>query len=358
MPDRIRAAPDGTTYGVAIGGPYRTLGALAAEVERNGFGAVWVAETGQDAIIQAAVAIQATSTITVGTNIALAFPRSPTVTAMQAWDLDDVSGGRFAIGLGSQVKRIVEERFSSAFDRPALRMAEYVQAMRAVWEMERGTPASFEGELYRVVRPGLTGLGNAIDRTPPPVLVAAVGPLMIRTAATHADGILGHPFTCERYLVDDVLPRVDAALTEADRSRADFRLCQGVIVSVSDDRNVARDEARAQLGFYATTPNYRPVLAAHGDEGLSPTLGRVWRRTRGDAQALAAEISDEVLDRYAVAGTAEEVAERLDTIARHVDHVILGGAWYGVTPSRMADNLAGIIATFGASGGSSSAGQR
>lgn len=335
------------TLGVAIGGPYATLGALAGQVERHGFSTVWVAETGQDAMIQAAVAIQATSTIAVGTNIALAFPRSPTVTAMQAWDLDEVSGGRFVVGLGSQVKRIVEERFSAAFDRPAKRMAEYVQAMRAVWAMERGQDVRFEGDIYRVLRPGLTGLGRSTERTPPPLMVAAVGPLMTRVAATHADGILGHPFTSERYLTDAVLPRIDEALATAGRDRAALRVCQGVIVSIAEDRQVARDEARAQLGFYATTPNYLPVLAAHGDEDLSRTLRRVWRRTSGDPRALASEISDEVLDRYAAAGTPDEVAERVEVIARHVDHVILGGAWYRVPVARMAENLWAILTTFG-----------
>ncbi|MEX2561771.1 MAG: TIGR03617 family F420-dependent LLM class oxidoreductase [Nitriliruptoraceae bacterium] len=335
------------TLGVAIGGPYATLGALAAEVERHGFDTAWVAETSHDAMIQAAVAIQATSTVTVGTNIALAFPRSPTVTAMQAWDLDEISGSRFVVGLGSQVKRIIEERFSADFDRPALRMAEYVQAMHAAWAMERGEDVRFEGEIYRVLRPGLTGLGRSHERQPPPVLVAAVGPLMTRAAATYADGLLGHPFTSERYLTTSVLPRIDQALADASRSRDDFKVCQGVIVAISDDGVTARQEAKQQVGFYGTTPNYRAVFAAHGDDELNLTLRRVWRRTSGDPDALAAEISDDVLDRYAVAGTPDEVADRLEAIARHVDHVILGGAWYRVPMQRMAENLWAIMTTFG-----------
>ena len=171
-----------TGYGVAIGGPYAFLPELARQAEGHGFDAVWVSETGQESIVQATVCLNATERIQVGTNITLAFPRSPTVTAMQAWDLNELSGDRFVLGLGSQVRRIVTDRFSATFDRPAARMAEYVGAMRTVWEMERGNRRPFRGEMYRVIRPGLNGLGTAADRALPRVYVAAVGPLMVRAA--------------------------------------------------------------------------------------------------------------------------------------------------------------------------------
>ncbi|MEY3020573.1 MAG: hypothetical protein RLZZ272_1557 [Actinomycetota bacterium] len=336
-----------TTLGMAIGGPYAFLGPLAEQAEARGFDAVWVSETDRESMIQAAVCVQATSRIEVGTNITLAFPRSPTVTAMQAWDLNELSGERFTVGLGSQVRRIIEERFSAEFDRPAQRMAEYVQAMRAVWRMERGEDVTFEGELYRVLRPGLAGRGRASDRPLPRVHVAAVGPLMTRAAATYADGILGHPFTSERYLVDDVLPRLDEALTEAGRDRAAFRVCQGVILCIAEDREVAVREAKQQIAFYGTTPNYRPVFAAHGDEPLMDRLREVWSSTGQDLDALVAAVPDEAVERYAVAGTPEEARERLALLGRHVDHLILGGAWYRVPMSRMAENLVAILETFG-----------
>jgi probable F420-dependent oxidoreductase len=176
---------------------------------------VWVLEAAQDSIVQASVLAQATERIDIGTNITLAFPRSPTVTAVAAWDLNELSGDRFVLGLGSQVKRIIEERFSAQFDRPARRMREYVEAMRTVWRQERGEDVTFDGEIYHVLRPGLNGLGRATDRTMPRVYVAAVGPLMTGTAAAVADGMLGHPFTSPRYLSQDVIPRVDEALAAA-----------------------------------------------------------------------------------------------------------------------------------------------
>lgn len=340
------------TMGVALGGPYAFLPELARQVESRGFDAAWVSETTQESMIQASVIVQATERIDVGTNITLAFPRSPTVTAMAAWDLNELSGDRFVVGLGSQVKRIIEERFSSDFDRPALRMAEYVQAMRTVWQMERGEDVTFDGEIYRVLRPGLGGVGRAHERSMPRVYVAAVGPLMTKAAAQHADGLLGHPFTSERYLADDVVPRVEAALAEADRDRATFSLCQGVILCIADDREVAVREAKQQIAFYGTTPNYAGVFASYGDERLTDELRRVWKETDRDLDALVAAVPDEAVERYAVAGTPAEVVDRLAEIARHVDHLILGGAWYKVRPERMGENLWAILETFGSAAGS------
>jgi len=335
------------TRGVALGGPYAFLGELAKQVEAKGFDAAWVSETSQSATIQAAVLAQATERIDIGTNITLAFPRSPVVTAMEAWDLNELTGDRFVVGLGSQVRRIVEERFSADFDRPALRMAEYVQAMQTAWRMERGEDVTFDGELYRVLRPGLGGRGRAADRALPRVYVAAVGPLMTRAAATYADGLLGHPFTSQRYLTDEVLPRVEAALADAGRGRDEFTVCQGVILCIADDRAVAIREAKQQIAFYGTTPNYRGVFASYGDEALTDRLRQVWQDTDRDLDALVAAVPDEAVERYAVAGTPDEVRDRLAAIERHVDHVILGGAWYRVPQQRLAENLWAILETFG-----------
>jgi probable F420-dependent oxidoreductase len=335
------------TRGIGLGGPYAFLGELGRQVEAKGFDAVWVSETTQSATIQASVLVQATERVDVGTNITLAFPRSPTVTAMEAWDLNELSGDRFVVGLGSQVKRIIEERFSADFDRPAKRMAEYVQAMQTVWRMERGEDVTFDGDIYRVLRPGLGGKGKAADRKLPRTYVAAVGPLMTRAAASYADGILGHPFTSDRYLTDDVLPRIDEALAEAGRDRSSFTVAQGVILCIADDREVAVREAKQQIAFYGTTPNYQGVFASYGDEELTGRLRQVWKDTGQDLDALVAAVPDEAVERYAVAGTPDEVTDKLADIERHVDHLILGGAWYKVPPQRLGENLWAILETFG-----------
>ena len=342
--------------GVAIGGPYAFLGELAKQVEQHGFDAAWVAETTQESIVQASVALQATTSIEVGTNITLAFPRSPTITAMQAWDLNELSGDRFTVGLGSQVKRIIEERFSADFDQPAKRMGEYVQAMQAVWRMERGEDVTFDGDIYQVLRPGLGGKGRAKDRALPRVQVAAVGPLMTKAAATYADGILGHPFTSDRYIAQDVLPRIDDALSEAGRDPADFRVCQGMILCISDDPEVAIREAKQQIAFYGTTPNYQPVFDSYGDSELTDQLRVVFKRDPADIDALVAAVPDEAVERYAIAGTPDDVKDRMADFEATVSgtgggigvgHLVLGGAWYRVPRERMAENLWAILQTFG-----------
>jgi len=339
--------PARVSLGLAVGGPYAALPDLGRQAESHGFDTIWVSETDHESMVQATVLATATTRIDIGTNITLAFPRSPTVTAMQAWDLNEVSGDRFVVGLGSQVRRVVTDRYSAAFDRPAARMGEYVQAMKTVWNMERGQRAPFRGELYRVMRPGLNGLGAATGRELPRVYVAAVGPLMTATAATYADGLLGHPFTSPAYVRNQVTPRLEEALAAAGRPRGAFTLAQGVILCIAENREVAIKEAKQQVGFYGTTPNYAPVFAANGEAHLTEDLGRVFADTGGDPDALAAAISDEVLSRYAVAGTPDEVRHRLDDWAGLVDHLILGGAWYRVPQARVAENMQAITETFG-----------
>lgn len=340
--------PHNQVLGLAFKGPYAAIGQAARRAERSGFATFWVSDSAQDSLIQASVAIQATERIDVGTSITLAFPRSPTATAMQAWDLNDLGGERFILGLGSQVRRIIEDRYGAAFDRPALRMEEYVQAMNAVWQMERGEHATFEGDIYRVTRPGLSGMGDAVHRDLPRVYIAAVGPLMTKAAARYADGILGHPFTSLPYLTEHVLPRIEKDLQESGRSRSDFSVCQGVITSISDDRSQAIREAKLQIAFYGTTPNYRAVFDSAGDSGLTEILRDVWKRSAGeDLDALVAAVPDDAVHKYALAGTAEDVADQLQSYIGHADQVILGSTWFRTRPERVAENIERIIEVFG-----------
>ncbi len=336
------------TLGMSIGGPYGILPELAKQVEAHGFDAVWVSETNQESIVQSAILGEATDRVRIGTNITLAFPRSPTITAMAAWDLNVLTGGRFVIGLGSQVRRIIQDRFSAEFDQPAKRMAEYVQAMRTVWAMNRGEDASFEGDIWKVVHPGLGTPFEAPDEDPQ-VFVAAVGPLMTKAAATYADGIHGHPFTAIPYLDEQVLPRIEEALDEADRERDGFTVAQGVIMSIADDRETAVRDAKQQIGFYGTTPNYKGVFESHGDGELTSRLREAWKAD-DRLEALVATVPDEAVERYAVVGTPDEVRDQLAEYERRVDHLVLGPAWYQVAPQRMAENLWAILETFGDDG--------
>ncbi len=338
-----------TEIGITIGGPLTVLPHLATAAEDRGFDSVWVAETSQTAIIQAAVAAQATERVRVGTNIALAFPTAPAAQAMLAWDLAELSGNRFTLGLGSQVRRIVEDRFGVDFRPAAARMREYVQAVRAAWAFHRGEDdAAFEGEHYHVRHPGVTGGGAGRDADITiPIYVAAVGPLMVEAATAAADGILGHPFTSDRYIETVVHERIADGLAAAGRDRSDFTLAQGVMIAVSEDGQQAREWCKQQIAFYGTTPNYKGVFDSYGDGHLTDELRAVFARDKRDVDALRAAVPDEAVDRYAVAGTPDEVRDRFDSMAHLADHWIIGGPWYRMGMEAMGANVMATLEALG-----------
>jgi probable F420-dependent oxidoreductase len=327
--------------GVSVGGDLRHIGETARQAEDAGFESVWVAETARSAFVQAAVVCQATSHVTVGTNIALVFPRSPTLTAMAARDLAELSDGRFILGLGSQVKRVNEQRFGVPFEHPAPKMAEAVQVIRDVLATFEGKPMDHRGRFYSVTMPPFPGAGPAPGGVP--IYVAAVNPLMAEAAGRFGDGVLGHPMTSPHYVRDVLRPAVRRGAEAAGRSPEHVNVSTGVILQVSNDRNQARREAALQIGFYATTRTYRPVLEMHGfDDRLEP-LRRAF--VRKDFASMT-ETAMPLVDALAIAGTAEECRERLAEYEGVVDRIILGGAWVGPSEERVKENHRLILETF------------
>src|SRR5918997_2031431 len=247
------------------------IGPLAKAAEDAGFESCWAAETTHSAFVTASVAIQSTSRIKVGTAIALAFPRSPTITAMEAADLDELSGGRFICGLGSQVKGVNERRFSVTFEHPAPKLREYAGVLRTVWGANRGEDRVFEGRFYNVTMPVFGG-----KRMPPPrdvpVYFAAVGPLMARICGEVADGLLGHPLASPKYLEEVVRPAVAEGAARAGRKADECNLTASPMISISDDVDLARREVKLQIAFYATTRTYTKILELHGRAHLVPDL--------------------------------------------------------------------------------------
>jgi probable F420-dependent oxidoreductase len=327
--------------GVVIGGDLRGLGDLARDVEQRGFESVWVAETARSAFVQAAVACAATSRLTVGTDIALAFTRSPTITAMTARDLAELSGGRFVLGLGTQVKRVNEHRFGVAFEHPAPKMAEVVEVVREVLATFEGKPIEHRGRFYTITMPPFPGAGPAPGELP--IYLAAVNPIMAQTAGRVADGVLGHPMTSATYIREVVRPAIERGETEAGRPRGSVNLSTDVILQISDDPNEARREAALQVGFYATTRTYRPVLELHGFGDRLEPLRRAF--VRQDYAAMV-DVALPMVDALAVAGRPGECKERLSEFDGLADRVILGGAWVGASEERLAANHRAIIETF------------
>jgi len=327
--------------GVALGGDLSGLAARAREVEEAGFESVWVAETARSAYVQAAVACMGTQRITVGTDIALAFPRSPTVTAMVARDLAELSSGRFVLGLGTQVKRINEERFSVPFEHPAPKMAEAVEVVREVLATFGGKPIDHRGRFYTVTMPPFPGAGPA--PAPIPIYLAAVNERMAETAGRCADGVLGHPMTSPRWVGDVLRPAVERGAAASGRDPGAVNVSTGVILQISEDRELARREAAFQVAFYATTRTYRPVLALHGFDHLVEPLREAF--VAGDLATMA-DIAMPMVDSLAVAGTPGECRERIAAFEGLADRVILGGTWIGPAAERLEENHRAMLETF------------
>jgi probable F420-dependent oxidoreductase len=339
------------TLGLGIGGSLDDVASHALMAERQGFESVWVAELTRSATVQAAAAIAATATIAVGTAAALAFPRSPTLTAMEAWDLDELSGGRFLLGLGSQVKRVMEARFAVAFDHPAARLGDYAAAVRAVWSANRGESVTHDGPFYRISMPTFHGPAQP-GRRDVPILFAAVGPVMSRTAGSIADGLLGHPLASPRYLGTVVAPAVAAGLAQAGRPAGACPITAAPIVSIGPDPIAARRAARLQIAFYATTRSYAPILALHDRESIQGELRRAF--VRRDHERMIEIVDDELLDAIAVAGRPDEATDRLSgwrsaaaTAGATVERTVLTAPWYGLDADRQREMVEIIGETFG-----------
>ena len=289
------------------------VGEYCRRAENMGFGAVWSAETRHDPFLPLAVAAATTHRVGLGTAIAIVFARSPMILAHIAWDLQKASGGRFVLGLGSQVKAHNERRFSVPWSAPAPRLREVVAALRAIWTAwQRRAPLDFRGQSYRfdLMTPFFDP--GPIEHPQVPVYLAGVNPQMCRVAGEIADGLHVHSFHSERYLRECVHPAVQEGLNRAGRSRADFTFRASTMVVLGDSAEERKRHARAvkqQIAFYASTRTYQPVLAAHGLEDLVPRLHA--RSLAGDWEGMTDLISDATLDLFAVSGPFEEIGDRI-----------------------------------------------
>lgn len=290
-----------------------TTAACARRAEALGFDALWTSETQHDPFLPLAVAASVTSRIALGTAIALAFVRSPMVTAQIAWDLQAASNGRFILGLGTQVKAHNERRFSVRFESPGPKLREVVRALRAIWDAwQHGTKLDFKGEFYSfdLMTPFFDP--GPIAQPHIPIFTAGVNAYMCRVAGEVCDGLHVHPFHTPKYLREHVRPAVEEGLRRSGRSAAGFTYATAAFVvlgDTEDEQRAAREAVRQQIAFYASTRTYEPVLAAHGWEGLIRELHR--KSVAGDWQGMAALISDEMVDAFAVTGTGDTVAALL-----------------------------------------------
>jgi probable F420-dependent oxidoreductase len=301
--------------GVSLTESLQAAEAAAIAAEADGFDGISVPETRHDPFVTLALAARATRTITLRSEIVVAFARNPMTVAAAANDIQLISEGRFQLGLGSQVRPHIERRFSMPWSHPADRMEEFIGAIRAIWECwAAGTPLAFRGEFYHhtlmsdFFNPGPNPHGN------PSVLLAAVGERMTGVAGRVADGMLCHGFTTEAYLRERTLPALRAARGSLDG----FTLCLPVFAVMGTDpksRAAAERGVRGQIAFYGSTPSYRPVLELHGWADLGDRLNVLSRRQ--EWAQMGDLITDDVLEAFAVSGTPAEVAAAI--VARYGD---------------------------------------
>jgi probable F420-dependent oxidoreductase len=291
----------------------KSIAGDAQRAEAMGYDCMWSSETQHDPFLPLAVAATATSKIKVGTAIAVAFPRSPMILAHTAWDLQHASDGRFILGIGTQVKRHNERRFSVKFESPGPKIREVVLALRAIWDCwQNGTKLDFQGQFYHF--DFMTPFFNPGPIAHPkiPIYMAAVNEHMCRIAGEVCDGLHVHPFNSPKYLREYVQPSVNAGLEASGRRREAFTYYTATFVIVGDsDEDIAKQRraVKEQIAFYASTPAYAPVLAAHGWQELGPRLHE--RVARGDWKGLSALVSDEMLDTFALSGSYETIGAKI-----------------------------------------------
>ncbi len=298
----------------------------AKRLEELGFDRAFTAETSRGPFQPLVLAAAHTERIELGTGIAVAFARNPMNIAAEAQDLHLYSNGRFRLGLGSQINPHITRRFSMPWHGAAKQMREFIEAVRAIWDSwYDGVPLAYRGEFYdySLMTPEFTPATEGLTR--PPILLAAVGPLMLQTAADLADGLIVHPFCTEAYLKESILPAIEPSLTARGRSLDDFEIQYPIFITTGDTEErfeKAKAAIRYRIGFYGSTPAYKPVLDQHGWGDLQPLLRSLTKENRWDE--LPDQITDEMLETFAVVGEPAEVATSIkERFGGIVDSVVL-----------------------------------
>jgi probable F420-dependent oxidoreductase len=285
----------------------------------------------------------ATNRIGLGTSIALAFVRSPWVTALAALDLDLLSGGRFTLGLGTGLKRFNERWHGVAYGKPTPHIREVVQIVRLVTEQAHlGEPIKFRGQFYDF---DIQGWQRPVSPVRPriPIYLAGVREGMIRTAAQVADGLLGHPIYSMKWIQDVVLPSVARGLSESGRQKSDLRLGLALCCAIDTDIARARRAAAATIAFYTTVTTYEPLFSSFPAE-----VAHIQAAARnGDQGAMTDSVTDEMVDMFAAAGTVDDVRRKAREYLDVADTVILNPPDQLVHPAETQSYRRGLIEAFG-----------
>jgi probable F420-dependent oxidoreductase len=314
--ETVMLGPDTDQY-AGEGQPVMSVGRIAAEARKAedlGFDGVTAPEAGHDPFLPLAIAAEHTERITLGTNVAIAFPRSPMVTAQVAWDLQQLSGGRFQLGLGTQVKGHNERRYAAPWTAPpGPRLREYILCLKAMFEsFQSGKQPDFKGQHYQFTLMAPFFNPGPIEYPHVPLYIAAVNEYMARLSGELCDGLRLHPIATFRFTEEVVLPAVEAGARKAGRERSDVDVIGAPFLAVGrDEREIesAKQALKQHIAFYASTRTYHSVLKFHGWEEVGLALHRLsverkWKEMPG-------LISDEMLAEWAVIATYDQLAEKV-----------------------------------------------
>ena len=281
--------------------------------EAVGYDGISTGETKSEALFKLLLAAEHTQSISIATGVLIAFPRSPMVVAFQSWDIQDYSGGRLLLGLGTQVKAHNERRFSTPWVSPGPRLREYIGAVRAIWECwATGGKLNFEGDFYRfnLMTPYFTP--PAISNPNIPIYISALNPYNLRLAGEICDGLRMHGFNTPKYTKDVILPNVEAGVKKAGRTLNDLDITgAGFYITGPNEEAIERQKraVKSRIAFYGSTPAYKAVLEAHGWNDLHTELHGLSRQGKWDA--MTDLISDDVLEGFTVMGTYDEIAHKI-----------------------------------------------
>ena len=302
------------------------MAALARFADETGFDGIWTFETAHEPFLPLVLAAEHSQRLSVGTSIAVAFPRSPTILAQLAWDLARFSKGRFILGLGTQVKGHNERRFGVKWERPVDKMREVILALRAIWDCwQNQSRLNFQGEFYKLtlMTPFFSPAPHEYHHIP--IFVAGVNRRMCELAGELCEGFHVHPLHTTRYLKEKILPNIEIGLARSQRKRSGIELSSSIFVIPADDSAQAAKftaEVRQQISFYASTPPYRPVFELEGWGGVADELKAL--AARGRWNEMPALITDEILDRFTLRATwadlPAKVLEKYDGLLDRVSY--------------------------------------
>jgi probable F420-dependent oxidoreductase len=316
------------------------MAAAATAADAAGFESVWTSELyNRSATITLAALAQRTVRCTIGSGIMYGVGRTPLMLAAEARDLDELSGGRLILGLGSGTRRMIADWHGLDGDAPAKRMEELVPLLRALWHLDE-RPVDHEGRFYRCKIRALDPMTEPPVRDIP-IFTAGVNPRMIETAGRVADGLVGHTLFTPRYIEEIALPALERGARATGRNRDDVAFVAMVLCAISEHEEVARREAAAMIAFYGSVKTYNNIFSVSGFAAEAEQIRDAF--SRQDVRGMTVAVSEEMVDAFAVAGRPDDVKSRLRKYDLLAQHVVLFPPSFNVEPERKAENLALLI---------------